>query len=276
MSHASPSGPAVAGQEPKRKKVNPGRLLLLCPVRHALLLLSVAAMGGYFCFRENRALMDFLAARLARPCHRFMGRLFASVPFSVAELVYALLIGGLIAYLVRAAVLLIRGRGNRATRVYKTVVTLLTAGGMLYAGFCLLWGVLYYAESFSERAGLEAGLVDSGDLAAVTAYFVDVVNENADQIPRDAAGCFAPEESALFDRSLTLYEAAARRFPSLDGPPLRAKPMVFSRFMSQINFTGFFFPFTGEANLNVDTPMALLPATIAHELAHQRGVAGED
>ena len=28
--------------------------------------------------------------------------------------------------------------------------------------------------------------------------------------------------------------------------------------------------------MNVDCPMALLPATIAHELAHQRGVAGED
>ena len=45
--------------------------------------------------------------------------------------------------------------------------------------------------------------------------------------------------------------------------------------MSWINFTGFFFPFTGEANLNVDSPECLLPATIAHELAHVRGIAPE-
>ena len=51
--------------------------------------------------------------------------------------------------------------------------------------------------------------------------------------------------------------------------------MLFSRVLSALNFTGFFFPFTGEANLNVDSPECLLPATIAHELAHVRGVAPE-
>ncbi len=45
--------------------------------------------------------------------------------------------------------------------------------------------------------------------------------------------------------------------------------------MSRIEFTGFFFPFTGEANLNMDSPAFLLPSTVAHELAHQRGVAKE-
>jgi hypothetical protein len=36
-----------------------------------------------------------------------------------------------------------------------------------------------------------------------------------------------------------------------------------------------YFPFTGEANVNVDAPLCLLPATIAHEMAHQRMVASE-
>lgn len=44
--------------------------------------------------------------------------------------------------------------------------------------------------------------------------------------------------------------------------------------MSRINYTGFFFPYTAEANVNVDSPLCMLPSTIAHELAHQRGVAG--
>ena len=42
-----------------------------------------------------------------------------------------------------------------------------------------------------------------------------------------------------------------------------------------MDFTGFFFPFTAEANLNIDFPVSLLPSTVAHELAHQRGVAKE-
>jgi hypothetical protein len=36
-----------------------------------------------------------------------------------------------------------------------------------------------------------------------------------------------------------------------------------------------YFPFTGEANVNVDQPSAFVPFTIAHEMAHQRMVAAE-
>ena len=45
--------------------------------------------------------------------------------------------------------------------------------------------------------------------------------------------------------------------------------------MSYLDFTGFFFPFTAEANVNLDAPACDLAATVAHELSHQRGVAKE-
>jgi hypothetical protein len=51
--------------------------------------------------------------------------------------------------------------------------------------------------------------------------------------------------------------------------------MVYSQLMSAINYTGFYFPFTGEANINVAQPNAYIGATIAHEQAHLRGVAQE-
>ena len=56
---------------------------------------------------------------------------------------------------------------------------------------------------------------------------------------------------------------------------VHAKGLICSRVMSLIDFTGFFFPFTAEANVNTDAPSCMLPATVAHELAHQRGVAKE-
>ena len=42
-----------------------------------------------------------------------------------------------------------------------------------------------------------------------------------------------------------------------------------------MGFTGVYFPFTGEANVNIDAPACLRPAVIAHEMAHQRMVASE-
>ncbi len=37
----------------------------------------------------------------------------------------------------------------------------------------------------------------------------------------------------------------------------------------------FYCPYTGESNVNVDSPACLLPSTAAHELAHQRSIASE-
>jgi hypothetical protein len=66
-----------------------------------------------------------------------------------------------------------------------------------------------------------------------------------------------------------------QEFPFLEFDDPGVKAMVFSRLMSIIDFTGFYCPYTGESNVNVDSPACLLPATVAHELAHQRGVASE-
>ena len=45
--------------------------------------------------------------------------------------------------------------------------------------------------------------------------------------------------------------------------------------MTAMDFTGFYFPYTGEANLNMDCPEMYLPATVIHEMTHQRQVASE-
>lgn len=45
--------------------------------------------------------------------------------------------------------------------------------------------------------------------------------------------------------------------------------------MSIMGFTGVYFACVGESNVNVDSPACLPPSTIAHELAHQRGIAWE-
>ena len=58
-------------------------------------------------------------------------------------------------------------------------------------------------------------------------------------------------------------------------PGKTCKALVFSEPFSAMDFTGFFFPFTGEANLNVHCPAMYLGSTIVHEMAHLRGIASE-
>ena len=65
------------------------------------------------------------------------------------------------------------------------------------------------------------------------------------------------------------------QFPFLEFEDPGVKAVHFSRVMSALDFTGIYCPFTGESNVNVDSPACLLPSTAAHELAHQRSIASE-
>jgi len=56
----------------------------------------------------------------------------------------------------------------------------------------------------------------------------------------------------------------------------RVKPMLSSFIYRELHITGVSFAITGEANINYLCDKASIPFTMAHELAHQRGVMRED
>jgi hypothetical protein len=68
----------------------------------------------------------------------------------------------------------------------------------------------------------------------------------------------------------------AEDYPVLGGNYGSPKPILLSKLMSQTEITGIFFPFTMEANVNVDVPDYSIPVTMLHELAHLRGFMRED
>ncbi|MDE7260572.1 MAG: DUF3810 domain-containing protein, partial [Oscillospiraceae bacterium] len=105
--------------------------------------------------------------------------------------------------------------------------------------------------------------------------FSQKLGETAGQVARDENGVFAVDRDSIFALSPCIYENITQEFPFLEREDRVPKKMLFSRLFSAMNFTGFYSPYTGESNLNVDSPACLLPANIAHELAHQRGIASE-
>ena len=257
----------------EKKKITFRPLWRLCPARHAVLLISLAWLAAYFLLRENRAVMNFLCKALVRPWHAFAGRLFSAVPFSVTEWVILFLAALGVVLLVLLIVRLIRRRWAKA---YRTGMTILSVSAAMFALFCLWWGVLYYSDSFTEQAGLERRDISVQELETVTRYFAEQANAAGEHVERGEDGVFRADKSDIFRRSADIYGGAEQVFPCLAAPAVRAKPVLLSRLLSYIRYTGFFFPYTAEANLNADSPACLLPSTIAHELAHLRGVARED
>ncbi len=242
---------------------------------HIWLLADLLALLAFFSLRGRRPLMNALADHVTGPLRRGLGRLSYLVPFSVMELVEALAVLLGVWYVVWSVAAVVRARGRRRERAYGAALGGACALLTVWAAFCLLWGVNYWTDGFQDKSGIYAQPVALEDLRTATEYFADRVSETAGEVARDGHGLFAVPREEILENSVRAYEGLTEAFPFLAFQDPGVKPMVFSRLMSALDFTGVYCSFTGESNVNVDSPACMLPSTIAHELAHQRGFASE-
>ena len=259
----------------EKNRISFKKLFMASPAAHVMALVGAVLIALQLLLKNNAAVMLWESEHIVRPYHRAMGKLCSAVDLSVASIIIYLLCAGVLVYIIFEMVEIIRKSG-RWKRCYRLVSTLLALVVLIYGGFCQLWGVYYYASDFGQLSGIHAQPISTDKLECVTRYFTLLVNEYDRQIARDENGDFAEDVEKIFDGSVGLYDNVEKLLPFLREDGLRAKPFVGSRFLSYFQFTGFFFPFTGEANINVHSPAAFIPSTIAHELAHQRGVAAEN
>lgn len=230
--------------------------------------------AAYFSFRNSRTAMNWLCGRIVLPFEKAVGRLCGLTSVSVAEVLILSGIYIVIFYLAWQLRCLLT-RPHKGRRLCRVGLTALCTALSVYAGFCLLWGVFYGADSFQDRSGLTARGGTAEELAALTERFAEKVSALSNQIQRDENGCFAVPRSAIFADAMTAYDGVTEEFDCLKKPNAAPKAFVSSRGMSYLDFSGFYFPFTGEANLNDESPACYLPANICHELAHQQGIATE-
>ena len=256
------------------KTAHKKNLRRLAPVRLGIMLLCLLAVALIYALRVDEGAMLWVYEHVTHPYHLFMSKLCSHFAFSAAELVYAAAILGLAVYLLWCVYRLIRFP-EKLWQLYRLVLTLAMAGAIFWAGLNVMWTPCYYAPGFAEQSGVDDGPLELEELETVTRWFAALASEYAGEVPRDENGACTTDRDSVLDRAAGVFEGAAELYPFLDGEALRPKPIHFSRIMSYLDFTGFFFPMTGEANLNMDSPVFLLPSTSQHEIAHQRGVAME-
>ena len=242
---------------------------------HIWLGADLAVLGLYLALRHDRGLMNGFADRITTPLKGALGRLCALTSLSVMELLYVLAGAAALAYVVGSVIAVVKARGRRGQRAYGAVLLAADVCLTVYALFCLMWGVNYWTDSFQDHSGITAQPVAAEDLEAVTAYFAQQLADTADSVPRDENGVYAVPKEQILAESRLVYGGVTEQFPFLDFRDTGVKAVRCSRFMSIMGFTGVYFACIGESNVNVDSPACLLPSTVAHELAHQRGIAWE-
>lgn len=149
--------------------------------------------------------------------------------------------------------------------------------------FVLFAGVNYYRTPFANASGLtvENSSVDelyrlSMELSSQAAVLRQQLKEKGQEDENGILRLAEKNWNEVADIAKESYEKIGAAYPVLKGSYGSPKPVFFSRIMSKMEITGIFWPFTLEANVNVDTSEYSIPATMGHELAHLHGFMRED
>lgn len=146
--------------------------------------------------------------------------------------------------------------------------------------FLALWGLNYQRQPLAETWGLQRRVLGRMELADLSQRIIDRVNSSylESRGTRDEPG-----SSRMSVSRPKLYQAIEESFQNeallgtaSQGGFAPPKPMLLSDLMTSFGVSGFYIPYTGEANFNERVPDSELPFVIAHEKAHQRGYARED
>lgn len=160
-------------------------------------------------------------------------------------------------------------------RMFKRILLIVL---ILYFSFLILWGLNYYRMPLAQSLGLPVAKYSKNDLMELCQYLIDESNSLRKGMNEDKNGVMTISEGRrwVLRNAYFGYDAISHTFTVLSGKYGTPKPVMLSELMCYTGITGIYFPFTGEANININTPLPSLPHVVTHEMAHQRGYARED
>ena len=79
----------------------------------------------------------------------------------------------------------------------------------------------------------------------------------------------------LFSAAVSSYSNVSAQWDFLTYKRPSVKPSLYSYLGNYMGYTGYYNPFTGEAQVNTTVPLTQTPFTTCHEIGHQLGFARE-
>lgn len=205
---------------------------------------------------------------------RFLRLLLGWLPVSVGDLLYLCAF----LYLVLQTYKMLLILKKRAVAEYLSwvlVKKLLHVVLVIYLVFNLFWGLNYNRQGIASQLGLNVQLYTTEDLVTLTMTLQQRLNQYAAQV--DSSRRLALNHNRpLFEGGIAAYGEAKNEWPFLKYQFPCVKPSLFSHIGHYFGFTGYYNPFSGEAQIKTTVPFFLKPFVVTHEIAHQLGYAKEN
>lgn len=168
-----------------------------------------------------------------------------------------------------------RGQQEKLNRFFSLCFALVS---LFYTTFVFTYGMGYRGNTLDHHLKLDKKEVSVEELTEVTSYLAQMTTEAAKEVTfHYGADSVMPYSFEVLNEKMNeAYADFARENDFLLNFESRVKPMLLSKGMSYIHMLGMYTYYTGESNINMEFPDYTIPFTVAHEMAHQRGIARED
>jgi hypothetical protein len=191
-------------------------------------------------------------------------------PFSFGDLAYI----AVVAYLLYAVIKLIghlfRKRFLRAGMLGLGLMIGVQAGILL---FYLCWGLNYFRPSAAERLHLKEEKFTVAELQAVTTLLIDSANATRARV---TAADLAQPNDTIYKNATEAVEKLGTTSANFKTYSPDIKPSLLTPLLNYIGTSGYYNPFTTEAQLNFQQPTFVRPFVACHEMSHQMGYGAED
>jgi hypothetical protein len=227
--------------------------------------------------RINRSFAEVYALKVYPVIAELISLFTSKVKFSFAEFSIIALIMTIVIYLLIVIVKTITNKSSVYIKNFFLNMALFLS--VIYFLFVLFCGINYYRNEFTYYSGLEIKESSTEDLIKLCETLIKDANEQRASLKTGLNGdaeIFDNDYRGTAERARKSFNNISQEYEVLKGSYPAPKIVFNSRIMSQLRITGVFFPFTFEANVNVDIPQYQVPSTMLHELVHLRGFMRED
>ena len=191
-------------------------------------------------------------------------------PFSVGDLLYVAVIIYLIYIVGRLVYLLFKARFKIiGIALLQLIIGIQTA----YIAFYLFWGMNYYRPPAAERLNLRDTAYTTAQLAAVTRAMVDSANATRARLKH---GDTLQNNKQIYNTALLAIKKLSADSANFRTYYPGIKSSLLTPLVNYLATSGYYNPFTGEAQMNYQMPLFARPAVACHELSHQTGFGAED
>ncbi len=193
------------------------------------------------------------------------------VPFSIGDIGYLLLVCWLLMRLVKWAARIIK-EGLQKAFIVRSLLGIIHFLLGVYIVFKLIWGLNYNRLGIAYQLKLEKIPYSQQTLDQLTSDLIDSANTYRRQLDTILP---TPLVDSIYRDAYHAYLRVADAYPFLDYHQRSVKTSLYTSVADYIGFTGYYNPFSGEAQLRTDVPRILLAYVACHEMAHQLGYASE-